>query len=123
MHPPATTLTAEKAARTTHRRPRRPRARTRTSASGGMWRLDRRDHAAFLERHRRLLDDGLVAVQSGLHVDRNPEVPTQHHRLKMQFVSRANDHDPGALPVEDDGGGWHAPVRAGRGDRERYIDE
>src|SRR2546430_14677919 len=123
MQPPAITLTAENAARTTLRRPRCPRDRTRASASGGMPRLDRRDHPAFLERERGLRHDGFVAVQSGLHVDRSPEVPTQHHWLKMQFVSRADDGDPGALPVEDDGGGWHAPAGARRCDLERYIDE
>src|SRR5260370_32068177 len=117
MQPAATTLRAESAARTTLGRHRRTRDRTRASASGGMSRLDRRDHATFLKRDRRLLYDGFVAVQSGLHADRNPEVPTQHHRLKMQFVSRADDRDPGALPVEDDGRGRPPPALPARADR------
>src|SRR5437660_5963651 len=98
MQPPAITPTADNAARATHCRPRLPRERTRASASGGMWRLDRRDHAAFLERHRGLLHDGFVAVSPGCTADETPKSRPSTTRWKFRFVSAAKVRNPVARP-------------------------
>src|SRR6266581_2733316 len=117
MQAPDITLTVESAARTRSRR-RTPRSRIRGLASGGVWRLDGRDNLALLERHRGLLHDGLIALQSGLDVDRGPEVAAEYHVLKVQLVSRSHDRHAGALRVEDDRGGRDSPGRTGGADLE-----
>src|SRR6266581_3768924 len=119
MQPPVMIHTAHSPAKTARGRPRYPRAGIGGSATGRVLGFDRRDTLALLERHRRLLHDRLVALQSSLDVDRGPEVATEHHLLKTQCVSRAHDHDPCALRIEDDRGGWQPPARAPRRDLER----
>src|SRR5262249_4370651 len=104
MQPPAITLRVASAPRT-RSRPRHCRNRIRTLAPRWVLRGDRRDKLALLEGHRGLLHDRFVALQSGLDVDRGPEVPAELHRLKVRFVSRPHDRHPGAVRVEDDRGG------------------
>src|SRR2546429_6537628 len=123
MQPPAMTHTAPSAARTARGRSRLRPDRIRGSAPGRGLRFDGRDTLAFLEGHRRLLHDRLVALQSGLDVDRGSEIATEHHLLKTQRVSCPHDRDAGTLRVEDDRGGWHPPVWAGRRDLEGGVDD
>src|SRR5258705_6111878 len=122
MQAPAITLTVESAPRTRSRRSTR-RSRIRGLASGGVWRLEGRDNLALLERHRGLLHDGFIALQSALDVDRGPEVAAEYHVLEMQLVSRSHDRHAGALRIEDDRGGGDAPMRAGGADLEGDVDE
>src|SRR5712691_6202332 len=122
MQAPAITLTVESAPRARNRRRTRS-PRIRGLASRGVWRLDGRDNLAFLERHRGLLHDGFIALQSGLDVDRGPEVAAEYHVLKVQLASRSHDRHAGALRVEDDRGGRDPPVRAGGADLEGDVDE
>src|SRR5213596_2119904 len=117
MQPSAITLTVASALRT-RSWPRNCRNRTRALAPRRVLRCDRRDKFALLKGHRGLLHDRFVALQSGLDVDGGPEVPAELHLLKVQFVSRPHDGDPGALRVEDDRGGRNPPVRAGGPDLE-----
>src|SRR5258705_3620434 len=112
MQPPAMTHTAHSAARTARGRSRLRRDRIRGSAPRRALGFDGRDTLALLEGHRRLLHDRFVALQSGLDVDRGPEVATEHYLLKTQRVFRLHDRDPGALRVEDDPGDGHPPARA-----------
>src|SRR5437870_13711925 len=104
MQPPAMAHTAHSAARTVRGRSRLRPDRIRGSSPGRVLGFDGRDTLALLERHCRLLHDRLVALQSGLDVDRGPEVATEHYLLKAQRVSRPYYRDPAALLVEDDSG-------------------
>src|SRR2546422_5622854 len=122
MQATAIALTVESAPRTRSRRRTRS-SRIRGLAPGGVWRLDGRDNLAFLERHRGLFHDGFIALQSGLDVDRGPEVATEYHVLKVQLVSRSHDRHAGALRIEDDRGGRDSPVRTGGADLEGDVDE
>src|SRR4030095_3851262 len=121
MQPPATAHTAGSAPRTARGRSRLLRDRIRASAPGRVLGFDGRDTLAFLEGHRRLLHDHLVALQSSLDVDRCPEVTTEHYLLKTQCVPCPHDGDPGALRVENDRGGPHPPEHARRRDLERHA--
>src|SRR5258705_4405932 len=113
MQAPASTLTVGSAARTrSRRRTRCPRI----LASGGVGRLEGRDNLALLERHRGLLHDGFIAQQSGLDIDRGPEVAAEYHVLEVQLVSWSHDRHAVALRVEDDRGGGNPPTRAGVSD-------
>src|SRR5436189_189099 len=109
MQAPVITLTVESAARARSWR-RTPSSRIRELVSGGIWRLDRRDNLALLERHRGLLHDGFMTLQSSLDVDRGPEVTAEDHVLKVELASRFHDRHAGALRVEDDRGGRNSPV-------------
>src|SRR6266850_6365610 len=122
MQPEAIPHTAHSAARTARGRSRLRWDRIR-SAPGRVLGFDGRDTLAFLEGHRRLLHDRLVALQSSLDVDRGPEVATEHHLLKTQCVSCPHDYDPSALRVEDDRGGRHPPVRTRHPALERDVEE
>src|SRR5580704_6673249 len=123
MQAAAVTLTVESAARPRSRRRTRPPRIRGLISSGGAWRLDWRNDLALLERDRGLLHDGFMAFQSALDVDRGPEVAPEDHVLKVQLIARSYDRDAGALRIEDDRGGRHAPARAGGADLEGDVDE
>src|SRR4051812_398969 len=72
--------------------------------------LDRSNHLSVLELHVWLLDDRLAAVQSSLHVDGVAEIATNGHLLKAQLAIWIDEHDLGAIGVENQRSGWQVPA-------------
>jgi hypothetical protein len=65
-----------------------------------------------LKRHRGLLHNNFVAVQSSLDVDRHSEVPAENHILKVQFVSLPDDDNARAFRIENECSGRNPPASA-----------
>src|SRR5258708_22326722 len=120
MQPASKRLRLKTARKTTSYRPRAAQGAeslcARASALRRLLRLHRLNNLTLLEGHRGLAYDRFVAMQSGLDVDRGPQVTAEDHRLEMQLVSRAHDRDAGALRIEDDRGRRNPPVRAAGAD-------